>query len=55
MEGFASAVMAITMIAAFVLTIAGVKLARRRENRGRGLLMLAAALVLVGNVLIWTL
>ena len=43
------------MIAAFVLAVAGVKLALSRENRSRGLLMLIAAAVLVGNVLIWTL
>ena len=27
---------------------------RRKEDRGRGLLMLGAAVVLVANVLIWT-
>ena len=43
------------MIAAFLLAIGGVKLAMQRENRSRGLLMIAAAVVLVGNVLIWTL
>jgi len=52
---FASAAMAIAMIAAFLLVIGGVKLAMRREDRGRGLLMLAAAVVIVANVLIWTL
>ena len=46
--------MAVAMIAAFVLIIGGVKLALSPENRSRGLLMLAAAAVLVGNVLIWT-
>ena len=43
------------MIAAFVLAIGGVKLALRPEDRKRGLLMITAAAVLVGNVLIWTL
>ena len=47
--------MAITMIAAFLLVVGGVKLATHKENRGRGLLMIAAALVLAGNVAIWTL
>jgi high-affinity Fe2+/Pb2+ permease len=47
--------MAVAMIAAFVLAIGGVKLALRPEDRKRGLLMIAAAAVLVGNVLIWTL
>ena len=47
--------MALAMIAAFVLAIGGVKLALSRENRSRGLLMIAAAAVLIGNVLVWTL
>jgi high-affinity Fe2+/Pb2+ permease len=47
--------MALAMIAAFVLAAGGVKLALQRDNRKRGLLMIAAAAVLVGNVLIWTL
>jgi high-affinity Fe2+/Pb2+ permease len=55
LSGFAGGAMAVAMIAAFVLIIGGVKLALSPENRSRGLLMLAAAAVLVGNVLIWTL
>ena len=55
MGTLASAVMAIAMIAALLLVIGGMKLALRKQDRGRGLLMLAAAAVLVGNVLIWTL
>jgi high-affinity Fe2+/Pb2+ permease len=47
--------MALAMIAAFLLAAGGVKLALSREYRSRGLLMLAAAAVLVANVLIWTL
>ena len=43
------------MVAAFLLAAGGVKLAMSREQRSRGLLMLAAAAVLIGNVLIWTL
>ncbi len=43
------------MIAALLLTIGGVKLALKHEDRTRGLLMIAAAAVLVGNVLVWTL
>jgi hypothetical protein len=50
-----SAVMAIAMIAAFLLVIGGFRLARRKEDRGRGILMIGAAAVLVANVLIWTL
>jgi high-affinity Fe2+/Pb2+ permease len=47
--------MALAMLAAFVLAAGGVKLAMKPETRARGLLMLVAAAVLVGNVLIWTL
>ena len=54
MDDFASGAMALAMIAAFLLTAGGVKLALSREHRSRGLLMIAAAAVLVGNVLIWT-
>ena len=54
MSGFYSGVMAAAMIAAFLLAAAGVKLALDRQNRGRGALMIAAALVLVMNVMIWT-
>ena len=54
MQGLGAALMAITMIAAFLLVFGGIKMARRREDRGRGLLMIGAAAVLVMNVLIWT-
>jgi high-affinity Fe2+/Pb2+ permease len=47
--------MAVAMLAAFVLAAGGVKLALSSQNRFRGLLMIVAAAVLVGNVLIWTL
>jgi len=46
--------MAVTMIAAFLLAIGGIRLAMRAQDRRRGLLMIAAALVLAGNVVIWT-
>ena len=52
MTGFASAAMTLAMIAAFLLVIGGVRLAMRQEDRKRGLLMIVAAAVLVGNVLI---
>ena len=54
MTGFAAAAMAIAMLAAFALVFGGLKLARRPEDRMRGVLMIVAAAVLVGNVLIWT-
>jgi len=50
-----STLLAIAMIAAFLLIGGGIKLASKREHRGRGLLMILAAVVLIANVLIWTL
>ena len=47
--------MALAMIAAILLVLGGIRLIRRGENRQQGWLMLVAAMVLVGNVLIWTL
>jgi hypothetical protein len=46
---------AIAMIAAFVLAFFGVRLVRRPDTRTKGLLMVVMALVLLGNVVIWTL
>ena len=46
--------LALAMIAAFLLIVGGVKLALARQTRGRGALMIAAALVLIMNVMIWT-
>ena len=55
MESFASTALTVAMIAAFLLTAGGVKLALNRETRARGILMIVAAAVLVVNVLVWTL
>ena len=55
MTGLAGMAMAVAMLAAFALLIAGARLAMRPDERKRGVLMIVAALVLVGNVLIWTL
>ncbi len=51
MATIASAALALAMIAAIILAIGGVRLVR--SDRQRGLLMIAAALVIFGNVLIW--
>ena len=53
MTTIASAALALAMIAAMILVIGGAKMVR--SDRQRGLLMIAVAIVLVGNVLIWTL
>ena len=54
MANISSAALALAMIAALLLVIGGVRLLRAKESRGRGVLMLIAALVLVMNVMIWT-
>ena len=51
----ASAALSIAMIAAFLLAAGGIRFIRRGEYRQQGWLMLVAAMVLIGNVLIWTL
>ena len=54
MDQFTSALMAIAVIAAFLLAGAGVKLALARPTRVRGVLMILAGAVLLTNVMIWT-
>ena len=53
MTTIASAALALAMIAALILAIGGIKLVK--SDRQRGLLMIAAAVVLFANVLMWTL
>jgi len=50
-----SAAPAIAMLAAFALIAGGVVVIRRGDNRRQGVLMLVMAIVLIGNVVIWTL
>ncbi len=54
MQNFSSVAMAVAMVAAFLLGIGGVKLVLARQTRGRGILMILAAAVMVMNVVIWT-
>ena len=54
MQNFSSVAMGLAMVAAFLLLVAGVKLASARQTRTRGILMVVAALVIVMNVMIWT-
>ncbi len=54
MEQYSTLAMTLAMIAGFLLLVGGVKLALDRQTRGRGILMIAAAVVLVMNVMIWT-
>jgi high-affinity Fe2+/Pb2+ permease len=46
--------MALAMVAGFLLLAGGVRLAFDRQTRVRGVLMIVAALVIVMNVMIWT-
>ncbi|MEO5641604.1 MAG: hypothetical protein ABIQ98_07565 [Sphingomicrobium sp.] len=57
MQAIGEAGLALAMIAAFLLGGVGLRVTLRGEpgTRQRGLLMIAAALVLIANVLIWTL
>ena len=52
MSATASLLLSIMMLAVVALAIGGIIQIKRRERRGW--LMLAAAAVLAGNVLIWT-
>jgi hypothetical protein len=54
MDKFSALALTLTMITGFLLLAGGVKLACDRRTRGRGILMILAALVLVMNVMIWT-
>jgi high-affinity Fe2+/Pb2+ permease len=54
MQNFSSVALALGMIAAFLLLVGGAKLALDRQTRARGILMIIAALVIVMNVMIWT-
>jgi hypothetical protein len=54
MGTIASAALGIAMIAAFLLVLGGIRLIRADQYRQQGWLMIVAAMVLVGNVLVWT-
>ena len=54
MTNFSSLALALGMVTAFLLAAGGVRLAMDRQTRVRGALMIAAALVLIMNVMIWT-
>ncbi len=54
MDRLSGAALAIAMICGFLLLGTGVKLAFNRQTRQRGILMIAAALVIVMNAMIWT-
>lgn len=47
--------LSIAVLAVFALVAGGIRLIMTKRDRRKGALMLVAALVLLGNVLIWTL
>jgi hypothetical protein len=54
-SGPGAILLSIVMIAAFLLFAGGAWMTVKARDRKKGLLMLVAAVVLLGNVLIWTL
>jgi len=54
MSGPNAMILSILMVAAFALTAGGAWLAPQRRDRRKGALMIVAAIVMLGNVLVWT-
>jgi LPXTG-motif cell wall-anchored protein len=54
MTGFAATLLSILVLASFALVAGGAYLLIKRKERKRGILMLVAAAVMFGNVLVWT-
>ena len=55
METVTSTAMALAVISSFLLGFAGLRILIGKSDRAKGALMLAAAAVLLANVLIWSL
>ena len=53
-SGVGAVLLSIAMLAAFTLAGGGIWMISKRRDVRKGVLMLLAALVLLGNVLIWT-
>jgi len=53
-SGPGATLLSVAIIAAFALAVGALNLLRKRQDRKRAILMLVAAAVLVGNVMIWT-
>jgi LPXTG-motif cell wall-anchored protein len=54
MTGPGATILSILVLAAFALVAGGLYLLIKRKERKQGLLMLIAAAVMFGNVLVWT-
>jgi hypothetical protein len=55
MTGPSAMILSVLMLAAFALTAGGTWLILKRRDRRKGALMIVAAIVMLGNVLVWTL
>ena len=55
MSGLSDWVFALAVIASILLVGGGIRLIRQRQSRTQGVLMIIAALVILMNVMIWTL
>jgi hypothetical protein len=55
MAGPSSLILSLLMLAAFLLGAGGIWVIARRRDYKRGALMIVAGLVMLGNVLVWTL
>ena len=55
MNGASATFLSILMVGAFLLALGGIHLLVKRKDRKKGVLMLVAAAVAMGNVLVWTL
>jgi len=53
-SGLGAILLSVAVIAALALVVGALNLLRKRQDRKRAILMLVAAAVLVGNVMIWT-
>lgn len=54
MDKFSQIALTVAMIGCFALLAGGARLVFDRQTRSRGILMIIAALVIVMNVMIWT-
>ena len=53
-SSFGAVLLSIAMLAAFTLAGGGIWMIAKRRDVRKGVLMLVASLVLLGNVLVWT-
>ncbi|WP_174273497.1 hypothetical protein [Sphingomonas bacterium] len=55
MSGLSPILLSLAVLADFALAFGGVRLILRGRDRIKGVLMLIAALVILGNILLWSL